>query len=312
MRPHSRCLPRLAASLLALLVGASSVAAQDWKGLGRLAGKVADDAGAPLEGVSVKLDLPERGGGTTITTDKKGRWALLGVAAGSWNIDFSLAGYAPKAITVQLPSESARIPSIDVKLEKAGPTGASPDLAKVAAEADAAYKAGRWSDARAEYEKVLAQKPDLAGLAEQQIGFTYIQEKRFPDAVDHLEKAVAADPSNQSLRAIAAQAALEGKLIDRARALLTGLDRSKITQPDVFYNMAVNFLNGGDAASAIEYFGEAIRVDPTHVEAHYRRGLGYLGQGKNAEAKADFQKVLELSPQGPMADMARKALALIP
>jgi len=293
------------------LVASTFATAQDWKGLGRLSGKVSDTDGKPLEGVRVRLELPERGGGTTITTGKNGRWALLGVAAGSWNIDFSLAGYTPRAISVTLPSESARLASIDIELEKAAPAGPSPELARAVAAADEAYKAGRWAEARAEYQKVLAQEPELAGVVEQQIGFTYIQEKDFPAAVDHLEKAVAADPANQDLRAIAAQAALEGKLLDRARGLLSGLDRTRVTQPDVFFNVGVNFLNGGDVAAAIEYFGEAIRVDPTHVDAYYRRALGYLGQGRNAEARADFQKVLELQPEGSMADLSRKALEQI-
>ena len=52
-------------------------------------------------------------------------------------------------------------------------------------------------------------------------------------------------------------------------------------------------------------------MDPSHVDAYYRRALGYLGQGKTAEAKADFQKVVELQPDGEMATMAKKALEQI-
>jgi tetratricopeptide (TPR) repeat protein len=86
------------------------------------------------------------------------------------------------------------------------------------------------------------------------------------------------------IRAIAAQAALEGGMMDRARELLAGLDESKITNPDVFFNMGVSFLNAGQTDLAIEYFGKAIKVDPSYVDAYYRRALGYLGQGKTAEA----------------------------
>lgn len=44
------------------------------------------------------------------------------------------------------------------------------------------------------------------------------------------------------------------------------------------------------------------------VTANYRRGLAYLGQGKTAEAKADFQKVVELQPTSEMGAMSKKAL----
>ena len=96
--------------------------------------------------------------------------------------------------------------------------------------------------------------------------------------------------------------------MDRARQYLAALDETKITNPDLFYNMGVNFLNAGETADAIAYFGKTIALDPKHVDAYYRRGLAYLGQGKTAEAKADFQKVVELQPDGEMATMSKKAL----
>jgi len=75
---------------------AAPAAAQDWKGIGRFEGRVVDADGKPIEGATVKLDLPERGGGTSVKTDKKGKWAIGGIAAGQWNVDVEAAGYAPK------------------------------------------------------------------------------------------------------------------------------------------------------------------------------------------------------------------------
>jgi Tfp pilus assembly protein PilF len=155
-------------------------------------------------------------------------------------------------------------------------------------------------------------RPDLAATVHQQIGFSYIQEKQYEKAVEELEKVLAADPANAQVRDIAAQAALEGHMMEKARLLLAGLDESKITNPDIFFNMGVNFLNAGGVDDAIAYFGKAMAVDSKYVDAYYRRALGYLGQGKTAEAKADFQKVVELQPEGEMAAMSRKALEQIP
>jgi len=300
---------KLTAFLAALgLAAATPLLAQDWKGLGRLSGEVTDTNGKPLEGVTVKLDLPERGGGTTITTDKKGRWAQLGVAAGSWNLDFSLDGYAPRAIKVRLPSESARLAPIRVQLEPAAPTGPDPELAKLAHAADAAYKEGRWADARAEYEKLLAARPDLAVTIHQQIGFSYVQEKQFDKAVEHLDQVLAAEPDNAQVRAIAAQAAIEGGQLDKARSLLASLDEAKIQNPDVFFNIGIDFFNAGQSKEAAEYLGKVIARDPAATDAYYRRALAHLGLGQAAEAKADFLKVVELQPEGEMATMAKKAL----
>jgi len=295
------------ASLGLGLLGAPA-STQDWRGNGRFVGVVTDDAGKPLAGVTIKADCPERGGGTTLRSDKNGRWVLGGVVACSWNLDFSADGYQTKQISVNLPGESSRLRRITVPLT---PAGASPQLRAAARAADDAYKAGRFAEARAEYEKLLAASPELATTIHQQIGFSLIQEKQYGQAVEHLEKVLAADPANAQIRAIAAQAALEGRMMDKARQLLAGLDESKIGSPDVFFNMGVNFLNAGATDDAIAYFGKAIALDPKYVDGYYRRALGYLGQGRTAAARADFQKVLELQPDGEMASLSRKALEQI-
>ena len=83
---------RSGAIVLAALGLAAPALAQDWTGNGRLEGKVLDPDGKPVAEVVVKLANPERGGGPTVKTNKKGQWAYLGLAAGNWNIDFDDAG----------------------------------------------------------------------------------------------------------------------------------------------------------------------------------------------------------------------------
>ena len=296
------------AALVPWLVGAAAHA-QDWRGAGRIQGMVVDEAGQPIQGATLKANCAERGGGTTIQSNKKGEWVLGGVVGCNWAFDVSAAGYETLQIAIRLPGESARLAPVKIPLKKAKAAGgASPELQALASKADAAYKEGRFADARAEYEKLLAVRPDLAPTIHQQIGFAYVQEKQYAQAVESLEKVLAVDPQNVQIRAIAAQAALEGRMIDKGKALLAGLDESQIQSADVFFNMGINFFNAGETADAIAYLGKAIAKDPAHVDAYYRRALAYLGQGKTAEAKADLQKVVELQPDGEMTAMAKKAL----
>jgi tetratricopeptide (TPR) repeat protein len=303
---------RTVVGLFAGLALATAARAQDWRGTGRIEGYVEDESGQPIVDATLKAACAERGGGTTIKSDKKGHFVLGGVVACKWAFDIDATGYESKKISINLPGESARLAPVKVPLKKAaGVAGASPELQAAAASADAAYKEGRFADARAQYEKLLALRPDLAPTIHQQIGFAYVQEKNYPKAVESLEQVLAVDPQNTQVRAIAAQAALEGRMIDKGRTLLAGLDESKIASPDVFFNMGVNFFNAGEVTDAIGYFGKTIAKDPAYVDAYYRRGLSYLGQGKMAEAKADFQKVVELQPAGEMGSAAKKALESI-
>jgi tetratricopeptide (TPR) repeat protein len=281
---------RLATLSIALAI-TGPAAAQDWKGMGRMEGRVTDASGAPLAGVSVKLQLPERGGGTTVTTDKKGRWVLGGIAAGSWHIDFELAGYASRKVSVSLPTESSRLKPLEVTLEKPRASGPDPETRQAFERAEAAYGEGRFAEARAEYARLLALRPDLAPRIHQQIGFAYIQEKQPGKAVEELEQVLLAEPDNAQVRAIAAQAALR--------------------DPDAFYNIAVNFVNAGLAEDGILYFTKAIALDAGYVDGYYQRALAYLKVGRTAECRADFEKVVALSPDGPQAELARKALAQV-
>jgi tetratricopeptide (TPR) repeat protein len=294
--------------LAALVALASSVSAQDWKGMGRLEGKVLDAQGAPIAGATVKLARDKFGDGTTLKTDKKGRWAIAGLAAATWNADIEAEGYAPRKISIPLPSESARLAPVEVKLEKAVAAGPPPEVVQALEKGEDAYKAGRFAEARAEFEKLLALRPDLADTIHQRIGFAYIQEKDYAKGLEHLQKALDADPSNALVRGIMAQAALEAGMLDRGLELLKGVDEATLKNPDLFFNIGVNLFNANKPEEAIVYFTKAVTVDPAYADGYFRRGLAYMGLGKMAEAKSDFRKLLELQPTGPQADLAKKAL----
>jgi len=294
--------------VVAALTLAGPVLAQDWKGMGRLEGRVLDSDGKPLPDVTVKINLPSRGGGTTIKTDKKGHWAIGGIASGAWEVDLAAPGYAVKKITINLPSESARVAPVDVKLDKAAPTGPPPEVREALEKGDAAFKEGRFADARAEYEKLLAMRPDLANTLYRQIAFTYSREGNYAKSVEYLDKLVQSDPADTNLKLLAAQEALRGGLLDKGLELLKGIDDSSIKEPEVFYNVAALLLNAQKPEEAIRYLTKAVTVDPAYVDGYFQRGLAYLGLQKTAEAKADFQKVVELAPAGPQAETAKKAL----
>jgi tetratricopeptide (TPR) repeat protein len=297
-------------ALAVSLAFAAPALAQDWKGMGRVEGKVFDEKGAPITGASVKLARASDGGGTTLKTDKKGRWAIAGIAAGTWNADIEASGYAPKKISFDLPSEAARLAPLQVTLEKAQ-SGPPPEIAAALEQAEADFQAGRYAEARAGFEKLLVLRPEVATTVHQRIGFTYIQEKQYDKALEHLQKVLDADPSNSVVRGIMAQAALEAGMLDRGMELLKGMDESAIKSPDIFFNIGINFVNANRPDDAIVYFTKAVTLDPAYADGYFRRGLAYLGAGKAAEAKADLNKYLELEPTGAQADLARKAVAQI-
>lgn len=300
-------------ALAFLFAAAAPLAAQDWKGLGRLEGRVLDPDGRPVEGATVTLDLPERGGGgPKATSDKKGRWAVGGIVFGKWSADVAAPGYVLKQVTIPLASESTRVPPVEVRLERAQPAGPAPELLAAVTKGDEAYKAGRYAEARAEYEKVLALKPELSATLHEMIARCLSQEGDHAGAADHLQALVDADPTNVKLKVLLAQEALSGGLVDRGMAVLKQLDDGSVTEPEVYYNVAVLLMNQRRTDDALPFLTKSVTLDPKFVDGYFQRGLMLLGAGKTAEARADFQKVLELAPaDSAQAKTAKTALASV-
>lgn len=297
---------RLSLVLIAVAL-AAPLQAQDWKGMGRLFGKVTDAADKkPIAGASVKLDCPSRGGGTTLTTDKKGQWAFQGLAACNWNVDVKAEGYQLKSITVPMGSEQARMAPVDLQLDKS--KGPPPELVEALKNGDAAFAAQQWPVARENYEKVATMRPDLAPQLFPRLARIYAAENNTDKALEFLQKSIDADPGNQQMKIVAANAAMDAGLSEKALTFLAAIDDTKLANGDGYFDLAVGFLRRSDSAHAVEYFTKALAKDPKIVEAYYWRGIAYVQQQKMAEAKADMQKVVELDPTGANGEKAKKAL----
>src|SRR5512132_1018954 len=90
-------------ALLAVLVfvaGVLSLSAQARRGEARVDGRVLNDKG---EGIgNAKLTFRRNGAGPEAVMSKSnGRWAYLGLASGSWDIDVEAPGYMPYKTTIQ-------------------------------------------------------------------------------------------------------------------------------------------------------------------------------------------------------------------
>jgi regulator of sirC expression with transglutaminase-like and TPR domain len=61
-------------------------------------------------------------------------------------------------------------------------------------------------------------------------------------------------------------------------------------------------LNKKKPEDAWKFFDQAVKIAPADADGYYYRGLAaYQQKNKKAEARADFQKYLELAPTGENA-----------
>jgi len=100
-----------------LLVLAGTTAFAQWRGLGRAAGKVVDEAGTPVAEATVRADLLGVGG-TTLKTNAKGEWILSGIKRGEWSITVAKDGMVTQKVKVAVQEMGAPA-SLRTTLKKA-------------------------------------------------------------------------------------------------------------------------------------------------------------------------------------------------
>ncbi|PYH41150.1 DnaJ and TPR domain protein [Aspergillus saccharolyticus JOP 1030-1] len=88
--------------------------------------------------------------------------------------------------------------------------------------------------------------------------------------------------------------------------------RSSSVSPDIplssLIASAKTHLAGGSPRDALQYFDAAILKDPANYLVLFQRGAAYLSLGRNSQALADFDRVLQLKPGFESALLQRSRL----
>lgn len=303
----------VAMAVLASFSVAGNAAAQEWKGMGRVGGKVVDEKGKPLTGVAIKATMPVAGnrGPEPLSSNGKGEWAVGGISSGQWNLDFSKDGYEPRNITVSI-SEISRLKPLEIVMKNAvvvvDPNAV---IKEKLVEAAGLMAANKFAEARALYEQLQKAHPDVKQFTPL-IARAHYGEGNKEKAIELLRAATAADPENAEVKMLLGNLLMEAGKSEEARTLMGAIDEAKVTDPVVFLNMGIGLINSGKQAEAIPWFDKAIARFPEKPDAYYYRGLAQLGLGKQAEAKADLEKYVKMAPaDAPELVTAKKILETI-
>lgn len=311
---------RRGATALLLAVGlamlfAGSLAAQEWRGPGRIKGLVVDASGNPIEGAKVTIEWagaeensPSKGPQPT-TTNKKGRWSYVGLTDGLWNISIEAEGqltfedqttvYMQGAETLRL--EMAPIPQEVIEAER---RDAANEILKRGN--DAAGR-GEYETARAAYAEALELTPPerhaaiVVGIAS-----TYVQENDIERATAEIDKVLALEPDNpDALRMMIAILASTGR-DDEAQELLARLPDESELDPATQVNLGIMRYNEGELDEAVALFEQVVADSPDFANAYYYAGLVYLNREQNDRALERLKQYVDKAPDGEHAQEARE------
>ncbi|MCM2256608.1 MAG: tetratricopeptide repeat protein, partial [Vicinamibacteria bacterium] len=170
------------------------------------------------------------------------------------------------------------------------------------------------AEARGHYEALLPLLPKpLTVTIHEQLARCHSNAGEYAEALEHFQVLLDRNPQNMPLRALMATEALKGGLIERGQALLRSVDEARVTDPRVYFEVGLLFVNHGDVGTAEHYFGRALELDPAFVDAWFQRGFARLQLQRWADARTDFERVVALARADTLqASTAKKALASLP
>jgi tetratricopeptide (TPR) repeat protein len=305
-------------AVFAILASSAPAWAQMWRGNGRVAGRVSDEAGKPLEGVTVKLFLPEGNGGLEVKSNKKGDFSAGGIASGNWQLDFIKEGYETRRLAVAIEQMNPK-PPMEIVMKKAAPD-ANQIIATQMKAAAGLVGEKKYAEAQAIYADLLAKYPQAFQL-ELSVARAYHAEGAHDKEIEHLKKYIEKDPNNVEIKLLTGAEMIQKGSPDEGKALLATVDDSQVKEAAVFVNVGINLVNQNKAKDALPFLEKAIARFPDSPDAYFYRGLCELQIGSAtrpdnqaegdkilAAGKADLEKFLQMAPTAPEAEMAKKLL----
>jgi tetratricopeptide (TPR) repeat protein len=179
----------------------------------------------------------------------------------------------------------------------------------------AIYQAqGRLDEARHSFEEAEAAGVLHAG-ARQLLARLYLMDGDTTKAREMLEKVLEADPDlPEAKNDLAFLLAADGVELDRALQLAKEAQRSLSDDPDTADTVGYVYFRKGLHAAALQQFRYAIELaknSAAHAVRpafHYHLGLTLREMGRDRQAARAFQRALEINPEFPDAEHARRLL----
>jgi tetratricopeptide (TPR) repeat protein len=278
---------------------------------GGVRGKLVDEGGKPVEGVSCNVELAGGGGrASTVVSKKDGLFVKNGVQAGTYTVSCTKDGFRKVSMSAQVSGFEQTDLGQHI-LYRLAPGELSE---KDAAQANALLEKFKSTAGAEDNQTALNSLLDLDKLmpdnAEIQANIAATYEKmNDPDkALEYYMKAGELKPDFYEVWAAIGDIQGRKKQWAEAAAAMKKAVDLKATDPVVVFNYGVFCQNAGDPDAAQMAYEKVIGLDPGRAMAYYQLGLIAAGRGDNPTALAHFEKFLEIAPNDPQAAAAKDVI----
>jgi tetratricopeptide (TPR) repeat protein len=312
MRQRARAVSPLIFAAAASMAVAIPAAAQS----GRLNGVVKNTEAQLVKGATIVAvnDLAQPHS-FTVTTDDRGRFTIVGLQNGLWQLWISAPGYVTQEQPVNIPVARGK-PATEVTLTKtaSGPPGAlaginARDLQTELQAASALLDGGQLDQAITAYLAILAKAPALT-MVNLQIGNGYLAKKDYDRAVAAYQEALKTEPDSERVKVAIATALVEKGDLQGAEAAL-GSTASAATGRDTLYALGEIKLAARQPDEAAKWFTRAADADPAWTRPVLKLGLIAFEKGDRETALKYLEKVIAASPNSSDAMQAKTVVEQI-
>lgn len=297
---------------------------------GSLRGVVLDPAGKPVPDAEITFEYI---GDVQITvnvkTNARGEFTRVGMRTGQWKMTATKDKLIGRQNVTVVISTLTKIPDLTIKEAVEGATDTSGMTNKeiearnklmAAMQAEfAAADAMVSTDpdgAIAKYTTVASQIPNCA-ICYAKMGDAYMKKDDKSKAEESYLKAISLDPKLADPYSALAVLYNSQKKFDEATKMsekaneLLGASATG-GDPAAVFNQGIIYWNqGGKAAEAKAQFQKAIQLDPKMADAHYWLGMANLNLGQIPDAVKAFEEYLKVAPTGQYAEMVKGILKTI-
>jgi Flp pilus assembly protein TadD len=298
----------LVAVLVAALAGNAAAQA------GRVTGVIKDDHGDPVKGATIVAENPDASPTSfTASSDEKGRFAIIGLRSGVWQLRASSPGYASDGGELNVRTMPTVTAPVTLTLQKlivppsALGSTAPKDLQAALASADLLYNNQRWDEAIVAYGAILERSPSLS-VINLQIAAAYRNQKAFDSAITAYNQLLKVDPDNGKAKVGIAMTNLEKGDLDMAERTLETAAQTPSATREVFYDLGEVKLARSLSDDAVKAYERAAQIDPTWGKPPFALGRMALTKGDTAAARKYFQTVIDIDPVSPEGAQATTML----
>jgi tetratricopeptide (TPR) repeat protein len=287
-------------------------------GTGRIQGTVYDENGQVLPGAKIAVQNERYQNVLTTTSDKKGRWSLVGMASGPYTITVTLEGYEGKKDEIMYKEVTKQAFVWDVKLRLKGGAPVQADtknaeseaLASLLKEGTQLFNEKQYGEAAAKFQQILEKNPKVYQL-NINIANCFREMKEYEKAIASYQAyldMVAVDKGSLKTEPVTATVLSSMGEISLAQA---NPDKAKVyfklavdnfpTDEILAYNVGEIFFKQGQTDQAIDYLKLAIKIKESWAPPYLKLGYAYLNKGQYDLALDGLKKFLVLAPDDPQA-----------